>query len=174
MHMTDHRTELPNDLRFLIIITSDSIISKKSQGEPFMDISGEVAAALIAGSGFKVTDKVFLPNNTDAIRDEVRKSASSGSADAIVISGGTGIGCKDVTIEAVKPLLEKELPGFGELFRRISCDSVGTSAIASRALAGVVGNCLIFTLPGSPEAVKLALQKIILPESPHLLKMIRG
>jgi molybdenum cofactor biosynthesis protein B len=168
-----HHAELPKDLKFMIIITSDTIISKMFQGEPFTDVSGEVAAALIQGSGFRVVGKTFLPNDADSIRDEVRKCISSGS-DIIIISGGTGISRKDVSVEAVKPLLEKELPGFGELFRRISYESVGTSAIASRAIAGAVGNCLLFALPGSPEAVKLALQKIILPEAPHLIKMARG
>jgi len=79
-----------------------------------------------------------------------------------------------VTVEAVTPLLGKLLPGFGELFRRLSYDSVGTSSMASRSMAGVSRGVLVFMLPGSPDAVRLALERLILPECPHLIKMVRG
>jgi molybdenum cofactor biosynthesis protein B len=170
----DHHADLPKDLKFLVVITSDTIMSKKSKGEDFQDVSGEVAASLIKGAKFTVVDRVYLPNDVRAIKEEVRSAVSEGSADVIIISGGTGLGSRDVTVEAVSPLLEKVLPGFGELFRCLSYESVGTSAIASRALAGVFNGVLVFALPGSPGAVKLALERIILPESPHLLKMVRG
>ncbi|MBM5805140.1 MAG: molybdenum cofactor biosynthesis protein MoaB [Candidatus Verstraetearchaeota archaeon] len=173
MRSGDHHADLPKDLRFLIIITSDTIISKRSKGEGLQDVSGEVAASLIKGAGFTVVDKVYLPNDVRSIREEIRSAASKGSADVIIISGGTGLGSRDVTVEAVTPLLEKVLLGFGELFRRLSYESVGTSAIASRALAGVSNGVLLFALPGSPDAVRLALERVILPESPHLLKMAR-
>jgi len=92
----------------------------------------------------------------------------------VLVSGGTGISGRDQSVEAIAPLLDKELPGFGELFRRLSYDAIGTSAIASRATAGICGRALVFALPGSPDAVRLALERIILPECQHLLKMARG
>ncbi|MGC8936120.1 MAG: MogA/MoaB family molybdenum cofactor biosynthesis protein, partial [Candidatus Methanomethylicaceae archaeon] len=104
----------------------------------------------------------------------VYNAAVKGIADVIVISGGTGPGPRDVTVEAITPLFEKELPGFGELFRHMSYEKVGTSTIASRATAGITKGVLVFALPGSPDAVKLAMEKIILPESPHLVKMVRA
>jgi len=170
----DHHADLPKDLRFLVVVTSDTIVSKKSKGEDLQDVSGEVATSLIKRAKFTVVDRVYLPNDVSAIREEIRSAVSEGSADVIILSGGTGLGSGDVTVEAVTPLLEKTLPGFGELFRRLSYESVGTSAIASRALAGVFNGVLVFALPGSPHAVRLALERIILPESPHLLKMVQG
>jgi len=169
-----HHSDLPRNLRFLILITSDTIAAKISKGERFTDKSGDLAVEAISGAKHTVVDRIYVPNDISAIRGRVRDAALNGVADVILISGGTGPGPRDLTIEAVRPLFEKELPGFGELFRRISYEEVGTSAIASRATAGILSGILIFALPGSPDAVRLALDKIIIPESPHLVKMIRG
>ncbi|HIH87408.1 MAG TPA: molybdenum cofactor biosynthesis protein, partial [Methanosarcinales archaeon] len=92
--------------------------------------------------------------------------------DAIVISGGTGLAPEDVTLEAVEPLFDKTIPGFGEVFRLKSLEDVGTAAILSRASAGTVGRCVVFCLPGSPAAVELALKELIIPEAPHIIKHI--
>jgi molybdenum cofactor biosynthesis protein B len=169
----DHFKDLPKNLRFLVVVTSDTITSRKIKGEAFQDVSGEVAVSLIKGTKFIVVGRIYLPNDVGAIRREIRSAVSEGYVDVIIISGGTGLGVRDVTVEAITPLLEKVLPGFGEFFRRLSYETVGTSAIASRALAGISNGVLVFALPGSPDAVRLALERIILPESPHLLKMIR-
>jgi molybdenum cofactor biosynthesis protein B len=170
---SNHHKDLPKNLKFILMIASDTITSRKAKGNDLQDISGEVATSLIKGARFMVLDRVYLPNDVDVIGKKICSIASEGLADVIIISGGTGLGDKDVTIEAVTPLLDKTLPGFGELFRSLSFNSVGTSAIASRALAGIFNGVLIFALPGSPDAVRLALEKIILPEAPHLLKMIQ-
>ncbi len=169
-----HHSAPPKNLRFLLIITSDSITSKICRGEGFSDKSGDLAIETIRNSHHTLVDRLYLPNDLAAIREAVRWAAAQDTADVILISGGTGPGPKDVTIEAVTPLFEKTLPGFGELFRHLSYERVGTSAIASRATAGIIKGTLIFALPGSPEAVKLALERIIIPESPHLIKMMRG
>ncbi len=174
MKSSSHHEDLPSGLKFLVIVTSDTITRKISQCEQFNDQSGDIAISLISSAGFEVVDRVYLPNNLDLIRGSVKAAASGGAADVIVISGGTGISRRDQSVEAIAPLLDKPLPGFGELFRRLSYDSVGTSAIASRATAGISGGSLVFALPGSPDAVKLALERIILPECRHLLKMARG
>lgn len=172
MRSGNHHKGLPKNLRFLVVVASDTITSRKAKGEDLQDVSGEVATSLIKGARFTVLDRVYLPNDINAISKKVRSVAFKGLAEVIIICGGTGLGDKDVTVEAVTPLLDKVLPGFGELFRRLSFESVGTSAIASRALAGISNGVLIFALPGSPDAMRLALKKIILPEAPHLLKMI--
>ncbi|MCQ5377534.1 MAG: molybdenum cofactor biosynthesis protein MoaB [Candidatus Methanomethylicia archaeon] len=174
MHQKDHHRDLPKEITFKVIVTSDTISSRLERGEPFEDETGSEATRLIASAGFAVNGPIYLPNRLDAIRDRVKGEAGSGGADVIIISGGTGISPRDITVEAVSPLFDKELPGFGELFRRLSFESIGTSAIASRSTAGLVGRALVFALPGSPPAVRLALEKIILPEAPHLLKMAKG
>ncbi len=169
-----HHEGLPSRLKFLVIVTSDTIARKISQCEQFNDQSGDTAISLISAAGFEVVDRTYLPNRLEMIRDSVKATASRSAADVILISGGTGISRRDQSIEAIAPILDKQLPGFGELFRRISYEAIGTPAIASRATAGICGRALVFALPGSPEAVGLALERIILPECQHLLKMARG
>ncbi|MGQ9760064.1 MAG: MogA/MoaB family molybdenum cofactor biosynthesis protein [Candidatus Methanomethylicaceae archaeon] len=165
---------LQTPLKFLIIITSDTIASKISKGEPYEDASGELAIEIIKRSGNIPVGRIYLPNDPVAIRERVMAAVNQAVADVIVISGGTGLGPRDVTIEAITPLFEKLIPGFGELFRRLSYDIIGTSAIASRAVAGLIDHVLLFALPGSPDAVRMALESIIIKESPHLVKMIYG
>jgi molybdenum cofactor biosynthesis protein B len=111
----------------------------------------------------------MIPNDSEKIRAEVRRLLEDASTQVIVTSGGTGIGVKDRTVEAVSSLLEKEMPGFGEHFRRLSLDEVGGSALISRATAGVARGKLVFCLPGSRNAMGLALSKIILPNVGHML-----
>ncbi|MDH5811093.1 MAG: molybdenum cofactor biosynthesis protein MoaB [Candidatus Verstraetearchaeota archaeon] len=170
----NHHSDLPRNLRFLVVVTSDSIANKISKGEQFLDKSGDFAINSIKAAKHTVVDRLYLPNDISLIREAIRGAALKGMADIILISGGTGPGPRDVTVEAIRPLFEKELPGFGELFRQMSYEKVGTPAIASRATAGVINGVVVFALPGSPDAVKLAIDKIILPESPHLVKMVRG
>jgi molybdenum cofactor biosynthesis protein B len=91
------------------------------------------------------------------------------AVDVVITTGGTGLAPRDVTIEAVQPLFQKELPGFGELFRLISYEQIGSSAMLTRASSGLIDNTAIFCLPGSPNAVKLAIEALILPELQHVL-----
>lgn len=174
MHSADHHEDLPKGLRFMVIVTSDTIVAAKDKGQPYHDISGDVAVSLIVSHGFKVSKRIYLPNRIETILKETKAGTISGSNDVIIIIGGTGLSRRDVSIEAVAPMFEKQIPGFGEIFRHLSYGSIGTSAIASRATAGVVNGTIVFVLPGSPEAVKMAMERIILPEAPHLTKMIRG
>ncbi|MBC7126905.1 MAG: molybdenum cofactor biosynthesis protein B [Candidatus Methanosuratincola petrocarbonis] len=174
MHAADHHEGLPKSLRFMVIVTSDTIVAAKEKDQPYRDISGDVAVSLILSHEFKVSKRIYLPNRIEEILRETKSGTISGSNDVIVIIGGTGLSRRDVSIEAVAPIFEKQIPGFGEIFRHLSYESIGTSAIASRAAAGVVNGTIVFVLPGSPEAVKMAMERIILPEAPHLIKMIRG
>ena len=93
--------------------------------------------------------------------------------EAIIVTGGTGIGGRDVTPEAIEPLLTKHLPGFGEVFRVLSYEEIGAATMLSRAFAGVIGRTLIFALPGSPNAVRLAMEKLVAPELGHLVRELR-
>jgi molybdenum cofactor biosynthesis protein B len=93
---------------------------------------------------------------------------------AILLTGGTGIGPRDVTYEAVTALLDKQIDGFGEHFRNLSIESVGTRALLSRAIAGTVGNALVFAVPGSPRAVELAVSRLVIPLLPHATSMLEG
>ncbi|MGD0802728.1 MAG: molybdenum cofactor biosynthesis protein B [Candidatus Bathyarchaeia archaeon] len=159
--MSEHPIDKKVPTIFALVVTSDTRTERD-------DETGRIAVGLIEGDGHTVASHSIVPNNDEKIRIEVEKLLYDNSIKVIVTSGGTGIGLKDRTVAAVKPLLEKEMPGFGELFRRISYDEIGGAAIMSRATAGVAKGKLIFCLPGSRNAMKVALTKIILPNVGHM------
>jgi len=173
-----HKKNAPTSVKFAIITVSTSRYETYgSVSEPGLadDISGNVMLDLISGSGFDVKSYSLLPDNESLIAGHVRELTDADigpDIDAIVISGGTGLAPEDVTLEAVEPLFDKTIPGFGEVFRLKSLEDVGTAAILSRASAGTVGRCVVFCLPGSPAAVELALKELIIPEAPHIIKHI--
>jgi len=140
-------------------------------GKPAPDESGDLAANLLAEAGHVVTRRKLIPDDGDEIRKQVKKFLGT-KDDALLLTGGTGVAKSDVTIEAVRPFLEKELEGFGELFRRTSYDEIGAAAYLTRATAGVSAGKLILCLPGSPAAVRMALE-IGMGEFPHLLYVAR-
>jgi molybdenum cofactor biosynthesis protein B len=166
-----HKKGAPSTIRWAIVTCSSSRYQKKLAGQPINDPSGDTAAQLLNENGNKVVLQELLTDSCAKIRHFLLKLFDS-NLDSILLIGGTGITSHDVTIEAVKPLLDKELTGFGELFRTLSYKQIKTSAIMSRSLAGVVNNKVIFCIPGSPDAVKLSLTEIILPEIHHILNMI--
>ncbi len=135
------------------------------------DLSGEVARDLLEKAGHTISSTIILPDKKDRIRRELLRLLIS-DTDAVITSGGTGLTSDDLTIETITPLFKKEIPGFGELFRRLSYEDIRTASILTRAAAGVIDEKLVICLPGSPDAVKLAFEKIIIPELPHLMKHI--
>jgi molybdenum cofactor biosynthesis protein B len=138
------------------------------------DESGAAMQRLLAGAGHEIADYTILPNNEARVRGHVRTLVARNDVDAILITGGTGLGSKDRTVEAVRTLLEKELPGFGELFRLVSFqEQIGAAAILSRAMAGSANGKLIVSMPGSRAAVELALTRILLPELRHAIRELR-
>lgn len=159
--MSEHPTHKKEPTTFALIVTSDTRTEKD-------DETGRIAVSLIEGDGHKVVHHNLVPNNEEKIRAEVQGMLLDDSVAVVVTSGGTGIGSKDKTVAAVTPLMDKEMIGFGELFRRISYDEIGGAAIMSRATAGVAQGKLIFCLPGSRNAIKVALTKIILPNVGHM------
>lgn len=159
--MSEHPTSKKAPTTFALIVTSDTRTERE-------DETGRIAVTLIEGDGHRVVHHIIIPNKEEKIRAEVEKMLLDDAVAVIVTSGGTGIGPKDKTVAAVTPLLEKEMIGFGELFRRVSYDEVGGAAIMSRATAGVTNGKLIFCIPGSRNAMKVALSKIILPNVGHM------
>jgi molybdenum cofactor biosynthesis protein B len=138
------------------------------------DESGAAIKRLIEGAGHQMADYTLLPNNEARVRGQVRALVARNDIDVVLITGGTGLGSKDRTVEAVRSVIEKELPGFGELFRVVSFqEQVGTAAILSRAVAGSVSGKLVVSMPGSKAAVELALTRILLPELRHAIRELR-
>jgi len=138
------------------------------------DESGPLARRLLESAGHNIATHALLPNDEPRVRALVTEWLTRGDLHAIVITGGTGLGSKDRTVEAVTPLFEKEIPGFGELFRLLSYqEQIGTTAILSRAVAGSAKGAVVVSLPGSKAAVELALTRVLIPELRHLLREIR-
>lgn len=138
------------------------------------DESGPLARRLLEAAGHRIARHALLPNDETRVRALVQQWLEARDLHAIVITGGTGLGSKDRTVEAVTPLFEKEIPGFGELFRLLSYqEQIGTTAILSRAVAGSANGAVVVSLPGSKAAVELALTRVLIPELRHLLREIR-
>jgi molybdenum cofactor biosynthesis protein B len=131
------------------------------------DTSGRIIIDLLKSAGHRLQSYILISDEAASITASVRDLLND--TDVIITTGGTGLAARDVTIEAVQQMLEKEIPGFGELFRGISYDEIGSSAMLTRATSGIIGNTAIFCLPGSPNAVTLAMEALILPELPHIL-----
>ncbi|MGB3138598.1 MAG: MogA/MoaB family molybdenum cofactor biosynthesis protein [Nodosilinea sp.] len=138
------------------------------------DRSGQRIQTLLAEAGHKVCDYRIVPDEPDRIAPLCQGLAQRGGVDCIILTGGTGIAPRDTTYDAIAALLEKTLPGFGEIFRHLSFQEIGSRALASRAVAGVYQATLIFSLPGSSSAVALAMEALILPELPHLVSQLQG
>ena len=168
-----HKKGAKKHYKCAILTISTSKYWKKEKGEEdIADLSGEIAKGLVTRSGHEVVYYDVLPDDEDKIHEGISKALST-DADFVITSGGTGLTKSDVTIEVVSKLLKKELPGFGELFRQKSYEEIGTAAVLSRAIAGVINQKAIFCLPGSPDAVRLALTEIIKPEIAHIMKHVR-
>lgn len=131
------------------------------------DTSGKTIADLLGKKSIPVKHYAIVPDHVDAIRDELYDALKQ--ANCIIINGGTGLTRDDCTIEAVSPLLEKKLDGFGEFFRMKSIQQIGTSSMLSRAVAGIIGGKVVFCIPGSTPAVTLATTELILPEIAHII-----
>ncbi len=164
-HLDDMETL--SGLGLAILTVSDSRTSAD-------DASGQLARQLLSEAGAEVTAIAIVPDEPAIISAWITEQAQRGKAHGLIVTGGTGIAKRDQTIEALLPLLSRSLDGFGEAFRRLSFDQIGPCAVLSRAVAGVVGSCLVFALPGSPKAVELALRELIIPILPHAMAVLKG
>jgi molybdenum cofactor biosynthesis protein B len=169
-----HKSKAPKTLNFGVYICSTSRYNQIEHGEADVkDPGGDLAVEVVKGAGQKVLFKKIIADDETQIQDAVMYVTGLDALDVAIFSGGTGITPTDITIETVSPFFDKTLPGFGEFFRRISFDKVGSAAVLSRTAAGVIKGKAIFCIPGSPDAVRTALETLILPEAPHIVKHAR-
>ena len=153
--------------RCMVLTISDSRTLETDQG-------GGYLARQLSGQGYTVLARRIVADETAAIRARVLDAVESGDIDVLVLTGGTGIGARDVTPDAVLPLFSKRLPGFGEVFRQMCFARLGADALLTRADAGVITRVLVFILPGRPEACKLAMDELITPAmAPALAQLCR-
>lgn len=138
------------------------------------DKSGQTLADRITEAGHTLVDRAIVTDDAELIREKVLGWSRDDRIDVVITTGGTGLAPRDVTVEAIRPLLDKELEGFGEAFRRLSWDQVGPRAVLSRALAGSRGTTLVAALPGSPKAVELAVSQVLLPLLGHAVDLLHG
>ncbi len=151
------------------IALSCAVITVSDTRTPETDRSGQLMKTKLEENGHQILDYMIIPDEPEQIIQEVSRLGKIEELAVILCNGGTGIAPRDTTYDALVTLLEKTLPGFGELFRYLSYQEIGSRAIASRAIAGVYQNKLVFSLPGSSNAVKLGLEQLILPELIHLV-----
>jgi molybdenum cofactor biosynthesis protein B len=161
MAQEEHKLNAPRSVRVYLVTISDTRTEET-------DTSGRVARELLIAAGHQVTGYRILKDEPAEVAGLIRAIAAERLADVVITSGGTGISRRDATYEAVSALLDKRLDGFGELFRMLSFAEIGSAAMLSRAVAGLHGGVVVFATPGSSGAVRLALEKLILPELGHL------
>ena len=133
------------------------------------DDGGDLTCELLGVAGHRVVLREIVKDDVAAIRAALERGLASPECEAVVLTGGTGVAVRDVTPEALAPLLERTLPGFGELFRQLSFAEIGAAAMLSRALGGLAQGKPVFAVPGSRAAIQLALERLILPELGHLV-----
>lgn len=162
MSYTEHKHHAAKQVNCMVITISDTRTVET-------DASGQLMVALLERNGHRVLRKTIVPDEPDAIETQLREGIASDDIQAILCNGGTGISVRDRSYEAIEHMLDKRLDGFGELFRMLSYQEIGSAAMMSRAVAGIAENTIIFSTPGSKNAVRLAMEQLILPELGHLV-----
>jgi len=163
----EHKSRAPKRVGVAVITLSNSRTRAN-------DTSGDIIQELVEAGGHTVAFRRVLPDDRETLVATLRTLGENSDVGAIITTGGTGLAPTDVTIEAVRPMLGKELPGFGALFAQLSYAQVQSAAMMSRALAGTIGNKAIFCLPGSPRACALAVEHLIVPELGHIRMLLEG
>lgn len=156
----------PEAIRAHIVTVSDS-------RTPETDTAGDLIRECLEAAGHAVAKRVLVKDEVAAIRAAALDAIARPAIEALFVTGGTGLAPRDVTVEAVAPLFYKALPGFGELFRALSYEEIGTAGQLSRAQAGSAAGTAIFLMPGSRGGVRTAMERVILPELPHLIGQLR-
>ena len=162
----EHQAEGTGQVRFAVLTVSDTRTTET-------DESGQLIIELVQSDFHVAAKRALCKDDASAVADLVHSVCGEPDVDVLVITGGTGLTNRDTTYEAVKGLYDIEIPGFGELFRALSFEEVGAAAMLSRASAGVVRGRPVFSLPGSTKAVRLAMERLILPEIGHVLQQLR-
>ena len=161
-----HRDSAPDTVRVAVLTISDT-------RTPETDTGGDTIDELMRGAGHEVVERDIVGDDAARIRTELLDLLARSDVDAVITTGGTGISARDTTYEVVDRMLEKRLDGFGEIFRMLSYEEVGAAAVLSRAVAGAVGDKLVACLPGSRNAVRLAVEKLLVPEIAHVVFELR-
>lgn len=156
------------------LVVRCAVMTVSDTRSPATDRSGQLIQQLLQDAGHQWIDYQLVKDEPTQIQPILQQLCLRSDLDAVILNGGTGIAPRDTTYDAIEHLLEKTLPGFGEIFRMLSYQEIGSRAIASRAVAGVFQHTLIFSLPGSSNAVRLAMEKLILPELRHLVTQLDG
>ncbi len=163
----EHRQQAPDSVGCAVITVSDTRTLET-------DKSGQTISDLLEQAGQTVVRRVVVPDEPEQLRAALTRAMAEHAVDAILLTGGTGLAARDQTPETLAELYTKEIPGYGELLRMLSYEEIGAAAMLSRASGGLIGRTLVLTMPGSTAAVRLAMEKIILPELGHLVEHARG
>ncbi len=161
----EHKAHAPRSIGCFVLTISDS-------KTPETDTSGALIREMLAEAGHSLVGHAIVKDEPAQVTAVVREGCADPALQAFILTGGTGVTSRDATFEAVEALLDKRLTGFGELFRMLSYQEIGAAAMLSRAQAGAVKGRALFSLPGSPNACRLGLEKLILPELGHLIREI--
>jgi molybdenum cofactor biosynthesis protein B len=165
--VTEHKEKAKKNLGCLVVTVSDT-------RDESTDQSGQLIKALLAEKGHRLADYRIVKDEPPEIESLLREALTRRDVDAVIVNGGTGISPRDGTYEVVSRLLEKRLDGFGEIFRFLSFQDIGSAAIMSRAIAGVAKGKVVISLPGSKGAVDLAMRRLVLPELGHMVSQLQG
>ncbi len=163
MSSEGHKAAAPARVRVFVLTVSDTRTDET-------DTAGLAIVEALKSRGHLITGKAIEKDEPARVAELVRQQAMIGDVDAIITTGGTGLTSRDSTFEAIDALLTKRLPGFGELFRMLSYQDIGSAAMMSRACAGTIGRIVVISLPGSEKAVRLAMDKLVVPELAHLVQ----
>jgi molybdenum cofactor biosynthesis protein B len=159
----EHKAKAPESVRCFVVTVSDTRTADS-------DASGRTIVELLTAAGHVVAGRAVVGDDPELVHSTIERHLADRGVQAIITTGGTGITSRDSTYEAISTLLEKRLDGFGELFRMISYQQIGPAAMMSRACAGLVARRIVIALPGSPGAVRLAMEKLVIPELGHLVQ----
>ena len=165
--MSRHAHRAVGPVAVAVVTVSDSRTAET-------DASGACIRTALERAGHRVVSYAILPDEPSRIREHVERALADPAVQAVIVNGGTGIAPRDTTYEALTGLLEKRLEGFGELFRMLSWQQVGAAAMLSRAAAGVARGKILASLPGSPAAVELAMERLLVPELGHMARLLEG
>jgi len=163
MSHVDHREAAPRSVRCFIVTVSDTRTEATDSG-------GRAIAEMLAAAGHQVAGRTIVRDDPDFVRSTVERQLAAADVQAIITTGGTGITSRDSTYEAINGLLHKRLDGFGELFRMLSFEQIGAAAMMSRACAGLAAGRIVISLPGSEAAVRLAMERLVIPELGHMVQ----
>ena len=162
----EHKAEAPRSIACAIVTVSDTRTDAT-------DASGRAIADLLVAAGHTLVGRSIVKDEPALVRGTIERQLANADVDIIITTGGTGITSRDTTYEAISSMLQKRLDGFGELFRMLSYEQIGSAAMMSRACAGLVAGRIVVCLPGSEKAVRLAMERLLIPELGHLVQQAR-